>query len=108
MNRGQLGLGDTNLVRRRNRAVARSWRRARAGGVVKRAFVGAGYQCPMSPLSFERDIGPLFRIKDRDSMMVAFDLFDYADVAENADAIVASGSTGGPRKGRCGRITKIR
>ena len=41
-------------------------------------------------LSFARDIRPLFRTKDRDSMMTAFDLFDYADVAENADAIVGS------------------
>ena len=41
-------------------------------------------------LSFERDIKPLFRDKDRDSMMAAFDLFDYADVADNAAAIVGS------------------
>ena len=41
-------------------------------------------------LSFEHDIRPLFRDKDRDSMMQAFDLFDYADVVENADAIVGS------------------
>jgi hypothetical protein len=41
-------------------------------------------------LSFERDIRPLFRDKDRDSMMQAFDLFDYADVVDNADAIVGS------------------
>jgi hypothetical protein len=41
-------------------------------------------------LSFERDIRPLFRQKDRDSMIAAFDLFDYADVADNADAIVGS------------------
>jgi hypothetical protein len=41
-------------------------------------------------LSFARDIRPLFRDKDRDSMMAAFDLFDYADVVENADAIVGS------------------
>jgi hypothetical protein len=40
--------------------------------------------------SFERDIRPLFRTKDRDSMIAAFDLFEYADVADNADAIVAS------------------
>jgi hypothetical protein len=40
--------------------------------------------------SFEHDIRPLFREKDRDSMMSAFDLFDHADVAENADAIVGS------------------
>jgi hypothetical protein len=41
-------------------------------------------------LSFERDIKPLFRTKDQESMLAAFDLFDYADVAENADAIVDS------------------
>jgi hypothetical protein len=41
-------------------------------------------------LSFERDIKPLFRAKDRDSMMQAFDLFDYDDVVENADAIVGA------------------
>jgi hypothetical protein len=41
-------------------------------------------------LSFERDIKPLFRTKDRDSMRAAFDLFDYADVVGHADAIVGS------------------
>ena len=41
-------------------------------------------------LSFERDIKPLFRQKDRDAMQRAFDLFDYDDVVENADAIVGS------------------
>jgi hypothetical protein len=41
-------------------------------------------------LRFERDIKPLFRTKDRDSMMQAFDLFDYDDVVENADAVVGS------------------
>jgi hypothetical protein len=41
-------------------------------------------------LSFERDIKPLFRAKDRDSMLRAFDLFDYADVVEHADAIIGS------------------
>lgn len=45
-------------------------------------------------LSFERDIRPLFRTKDRDSMLSAFDLFDHADVAENADAIVGSVRSG--------------
>jgi hypothetical protein len=45
-------------------------------------------------LSFERDIRPLFRDKDRDSMMAAFDLFDYEDVAEHADAIVGSVRSG--------------
>ena len=43
-----------------------------------------------SELGFERDIRPLFRTKDRDSMLAAFDLFDYPDVVEHADAIVGS------------------
>ena len=43
-----------------------------------------------SNLSFARDIRPLFRAKDRDSMLAAFDLFEYADVAENADKIAGS------------------
>ena len=38
-------------------------------------------------LSFERDIKPMFRQKDRDSMLQAFDLFDYDDVVENASKI---------------------
>jgi hypothetical protein len=41
-------------------------------------------------LSFERDIKPLFRSKDRDAMLAAFDLFDYEDVVENADAIAGA------------------
>jgi hypothetical protein len=41
-------------------------------------------------LSFERDIKPLFRAMDRDSMLRAFDLFDYEDVVEHADAIVGA------------------
>ncbi len=41
-------------------------------------------------LSFSQDIRPLFRDKDRDSMLTAFDLFDYTDVAEHADAIVGA------------------
>jgi hypothetical protein len=41
-------------------------------------------------ISFERDIKPMFRDKDRESMMAAFDLFDCGDVADNADAIVGS------------------
>ena len=40
--------------------------------------------------SFERDIKPMFREKDRDSMRRAFDLFAYADVSEHADAIVGA------------------
>ena len=44
--------------------------------------------------TFERDIKPLFRESDREAMMSAFDLFDYADVAENADAIVGAVRSG--------------
>jgi hypothetical protein len=43
-----------------------------------------------SELSFERDIKPLFRAKDRDSMSAAFDLFEYEAVAEHADVIVGA------------------
>jgi hypothetical protein len=41
-------------------------------------------------LTFERDIKPLFRTKDHDSMLQAFDLFAYGDVVEHADAIVGA------------------
>ncbi|MEW2354618.1 hypothetical protein [Spirillospora sp. NPDC029432] len=41
-------------------------------------------------LGFERDIKPLFREKDRNAMLAYFDLFDHADVAEHADAIIGS------------------
>ncbi|MGD0069920.1 MAG: hypothetical protein ABSB76_41745 [Streptosporangiaceae bacterium] len=43
-----------------------------------------------SELSFAQDIRPLFRQKDRDSMLRAFDLFEYPDVAEHAQAIVGA------------------
>ena len=45
-------------------------------------------------LSFERDIKPLFRTKDRDSMLQAFDLFEYEDVVEHADAVVGALAAG--------------
>jgi hypothetical protein len=37
---------------------------------------------PGSPagVSFERDVRPMFREKDRDSMLKAFDLWSYGDV----------------------------
>ena len=41
-----------------------------------------------SQLSFERDIRPLFREKDREAMEGAFDLWDHEDVSENAAAIL--------------------
>jgi hypothetical protein len=40
------------------------------------------------PLSFEADIKPLFRDRDRESMEFAFDLWSYDDVSEYADAIL--------------------
>jgi len=44
--------------------------------------------------------GPLFRTEDRDSMMAAFDPFDYEDVAEHAGAIVGTLRSGQmPRDG---------
>jgi hypothetical protein len=45
-------------------------------------------------ISFARDIQPLFRAKDRDAMISAFDLHEYSDVVENADAIIGSVRSG--------------
>ena len=39
-------------------------------------------------LSFERDVRPLFREKDRDSMRRAFDLWSLSDVQAHQDAIL--------------------
>ena len=39
-------------------------------------------------LSFERDVKPLFRERDRGSMLQAFDLWHRDDVADNAAAIL--------------------
>ena len=36
---------------------------------------------------FERDIRPLFRPEDVDSMLFAFDLSSYEDVRDNAEGI---------------------
>jgi hypothetical protein len=40
------------------------------------------------PVVFERNIKPLFRKKDRESMTWAFDLWSYTDVKSHAAAIV--------------------
>ena len=40
------------------------------------------------PVSFETDVKPLFRERDRESMEFAFDLWSADDVSENADAIL--------------------
>jgi hypothetical protein len=41
-----------------------------------------------APPSFKRDIEPLFRPEDVESMLFAFDLRSYDDVRENADEIL--------------------
>jgi len=40
------------------------------------------------PVSFETDIKPLFRERDRESMQRAFDLWSHEDVSQHADAIL--------------------
>jgi hypothetical protein len=42
---------------------------------------------PAPEISFDADIKPLFREKDRNSMRGAFDLWSYADVQAHAAAI---------------------
>ena len=39
-------------------------------------------------VGFERDIRPLFREEDRESMEFAFDLWSYEDVVENRELIL--------------------
>lgn len=39
--------------------------------------------------TFARDIKPLFREEDRDAMDFAFDLWEYNDVRDHADDILA-------------------
>ncbi len=41
------------------------------------------------PVSFEKDVKPLFRTKDRGSMTRHFDLWSYDDVSQHADAILS-------------------
>jgi hypothetical protein len=45
-------------------------------------------------VSYESDIRPLFREKDRSRMEFAFDLWSYEDVKQNADAIIERLSDG--------------
>jgi len=40
------------------------------------------------PVSFETDVKPLFRERDRGSMQSHFDLWSYDDVSQHADAIL--------------------
>jgi hypothetical protein len=41
-------------------------------------------------VGFEADVKPLFRSKDRESMLHCFDLWSREDVLANGDAIVAA------------------
>jgi hypothetical protein len=43
---------------------------------------------PSAGLSFEHDIRPMFRDKDRNSMLRAFDLWSRTDVQAHQDAIL--------------------
>jgi hypothetical protein len=43
---------------------------------------------PSAEPSFERDVRPMFREKDRNSMLKAFDLWSYADARAHQDAII--------------------
>ena len=47
-----------------------------------------GQPDPPSGLSFQRDVRPMFREKDRDSMRRAFDLWSLSDVQAHQDAIL--------------------
>lgn len=42
---------------------------------------------PSPEISFDADIKPLFREKDRDSMRGSFDLWSYADTKAHAEPI---------------------
>jgi hypothetical protein len=41
-----------------------------------------------TPVSYERDVKPLFRETDRQSMLDSFDLWAHEDVSANAAAIL--------------------
>jgi len=49
---------------------------------------------PGPPLSYQRDIRPLFRDKDRNAMVQLFDLWSHQDVVSHQDAIVAQLAAG--------------
>ena len=87
--RGLLARGDAvaALLPAAERADTGGWR-TEDGRSDMTASAGDG------TLSFARDVKPLFREKDRDSMRKAFDLFDYTDVAQHADAILGAVRSG--------------
>jgi hypothetical protein len=49
---------------------------------------------PDGSIGFEQDVKPLFRERDRRSMLRSFDLWSYDDVQANADAILDRVSDG--------------
>jgi CDGSH-type Zn-finger protein/truncated hemoglobin YjbI len=52
------------------------------------ASPAATLPAPDEPVVFNEHIKPLFRDRDRQSMKFAFDLWDFADVTANSDAIL--------------------
>ena len=54
----------------------------------KRHHRGAHLAASHEPRGFAKDIKPLFRERDRDSMKSSFDLWSRTDVARNSDAIL--------------------
>ena len=67
------------------------------------------------PLSFERDIRPLFREKDRTSMLRAFDLWSFTDVVAHlpqvflrVDQIFVSRAHGEPPEMRGAKLKSSR
>lgn len=50
---------------------------------------GVDHNDETESVSFNRDVKPLFRPHDRESMRAHFDLWSYDDVSANADAIVS-------------------
>jgi hypothetical protein len=55
---------------------------------------GNGQSTPSERVTFASDIRPLFREKDRTSMLSAFDLWSYDDVVAHGAAIAAKLSDG--------------
>jgi hypothetical protein len=46
------------------------------------------------PVSFEREVKPLFRERDRGAMSFLFDLWSYDEVSANSDGILAELESG--------------
>jgi hypothetical protein len=57
--------------------------------VERRATKEAAVSATGEPISYAEDVKPLFRERDRQSMLSNFDLWSYDDVARMSDAILA-------------------